>query len=71
MRRTPTADLIEMKLGRSLAKYVTARQSEGLGWRRIAHDLKRDTGVLVSHETLRGWFVTTPGPDAIARDSAA
>lgn len=56
MRQTPLAQLVEHKLGRSLTKYVKARQVEGFGWRRIAEDVRRETGVTVSHETLRAWF---------------
>lgn len=58
MRQTATAQLIEHKLGRSLAKYVEARQLEGFGWRRIAQQVHADTGVIVSHESLRSWFAT-------------
>jgi hypothetical protein len=56
VRQTPLAQLAEHKLGRSLAKYVEARQTEGFGWRRIASELHKETGVLVSHESLRTWF---------------
>jgi hypothetical protein len=55
MHQTSTALLIEHKLGRSLAEYVAVQQSEGLGWRRIAERIERDTGVKVSYETLRTW----------------
>lgn len=57
MRQTAMAQLVEHKLGRSLAKYVQARhQIEGMGWRRIAQEVHRDTGLVVSHESLRSWF---------------
>lgn len=62
--RTTLHQLIQSKLRPDLGQYVRARHSEGLGWRRIADDLHRDSGVLVSHETLRSWF-----QDA-ARDAA-
>jgi hypothetical protein len=58
--KTATAQLIDLKLretGRSLPTYVKARQLEGFGWRRIAAEIKRDTGVIVSHESLRSWFM--------------
>lgn len=58
MQKTATALLIEHKLGRSLTKYVKARQIEGFGWRRIAAEIRKDTGVIVSHEALRSWFAT-------------
>lgn len=56
MNNSRTAQLIELKLGRSLAKYVEARRVEQMGFRRIAEEIKKDTGIDVSHETLRGWF---------------
>lgn len=64
MGKTPTALLIEHKLGRSLAKYVKSRQAEGLGWRRIAGEIRKDTGVVVSHESLRTWFTAADTEDA-------
>lgn len=51
--------LLEAKLGRDLSQYVRIRHAEGLGWRRIADDLKRDTGLSVSHEAVRSWFADT------------
>ena len=54
--KTPLAQLAEHKLGRSLTKYVKALQADGLGWRRIAQELHAETGVLISHESLRTWF---------------
>lgn len=56
MRQTPMRRLVEVTLGRDLGQYVRVRQAEGLGWRRIAEELKRDTGLTVSHEALRSWF---------------
>ena len=56
MRQTPLAQLAEHKLGRNLAKWVTAQQKAGNGWRRIAQELHAETGVLISHESLRTWF---------------
>lgn len=54
---THLQQLIQAKLGtRDLSQYVRIRYAEGLGWRRIAADLERDTGLLVSHEALRTWF---------------
>lgn len=43
MRQTPMRRLVEVTLGRDLGQYVRVRQAEGLGWRRIAEELKRDT----------------------------
>lgn len=27
-----------------------------MGWRRIAQEIQKDTGLVVSHESLRSWF---------------
>lgn len=58
MRTTHMQMLLQERLGsgRPLDAYVRIRQAEGMGWRRIADDLKRDTGLSVSHEALRTWF---------------
>lgn len=55
---TAMRELLEHRLpaGRSLASYITLRRKQGIGWRRIADDLHTDTGVAVSHATLRRWF---------------
>lgn len=59
MAKTATALLIEHKLGRDLDEYVTELQGRDLGWRRIAEQVRQDTGVIVSHESLRTWFAKT------------
>lgn len=64
MRQTPMRQLVELTLGRDLQQYVRIRQAEGLGWRRIADDVKRDTGLSVSHEALRSWFAQPKAPAA-------
>jgi len=55
---TAMRELVELKLppGRTLASYVAVKRRQGIGWRRIADDLHRDTGVMVSFATLRRWF---------------
>jgi hypothetical protein len=58
-KRTTTAQLIEHKLGRDLGQYVAEMQTRDLGWRRIAQQIREDTGVVVSHESLRSWFAKT------------
>lgn len=64
MGKTPLAQLVEHKLGRNLAKWVAARQKAGIGWRRIAQELHAETGVLISHESLRTWFTQQKQRDA-------
>ena len=67
MRKTATALLIEHKLGRSLAADVELRRAHDLSWRRIAEQLTKETGIEVSHESLRSWF---PDLRAPLRDTA-
>lgn len=58
MRQTPLAQLAEAKLGRSLEQFVRLRLAEGIGWRRISDELHAASGIRVSHESLRSWFLT-------------
>ena len=53
---TSLYQLIEARLGISLAEYVAAGLSARKGWRTIAADIERDTDCVVTYETLRGWF---------------
>ncbi len=43
-------------LGGGLAHYVTERRQRGDSWRRISLDLRDDTGVDVTHQTLSNWY---------------
>lgn len=55
---TPTRTLIELQLGsQTLSEVVTLARQRGSSWQRIALQVHRETGVLVSWETLRGWFI--------------
>jgi hypothetical protein len=56
---TPTRLLIETRLGRPLDDFVHEQLTEGIGWRRIADDIRHRTAISVSHETLRSWFKVT------------
>lgn len=55
---TAMRELLEHRLpaGQSLPSYVATKRKQGLGWRRLADQLHSDTGVAVSHATLRRWF---------------
>ena len=64
MRQTPLAQLAEHKLGQSLPKWVAAHLTDGKGWRRISQELHAETGVLISHESLRTWFAPVKQRDA-------
>lgn len=74
IQRVATAmrELLEHRLpaGRSLASYVATRRKQGVGWRRIADQLHSDTGVAVSHATLRRWFPDKTGRAQAERVSA-
>jgi hypothetical protein len=49
-------DLIEERLrDETLAEYV-ARNYAAMGWRAMARDLHRRTGISISYNTLRAWF---------------
>lgn len=61
MHRTPSYLLVEQSLGKSLARYVAARRKRDISgkrksWNAIARDLRDDSGVAVTSETLRLWF---------------
>lgn len=54
---TATRSLIEVQLkGRSLAALVTNSRRKGQSWQAISDEVRDLTGVVVSRETLRGWF---------------
>ena len=48
--------LIEGRLDGTLAEFVAARRPD-MSWLSIAEELHRQTGVEVSWESLRRWFV--------------
>lgn len=56
MRQTPLAQLIEARLGRSLAEYVAEARTAGKDWRKIAAEISADTDLSVTGETLRSWM---------------
>lgn len=62
MKPTPTALLLEAKLGESLADYVTALREDERSWPYIARKLRERTNneVTFSDEALRLWFTDTP-----------
>lgn len=47
--------------GRTLSTFVSIRRRRGKGWRRIAAELRDETGLSISHVTLRRWFDPKPG----------
>lgn len=64
-----TAQLLDVKIEGGLARFVDFRRELGVSWRRIAQQLKAETGVSVNHETLRAWWaedVAAGSPDTAA-----
>lgn len=54
---TATRALIEAHLkGRSLDALVAGHRRKGNSWQIIADDIRSLTGVIVSRETVRGWY---------------
>lgn len=51
----PLYQSIESRLNGTLLDFVAARWPHK-GWRKIAADIKSETGIDVSRETLRLWF---------------
>lgn len=56
MTKTATRLLIEVRLGQDMEKWIRDRRTNGLSWRQISEAVELQTAVVVSHETLRGWF---------------
>lgn len=47
---------LDRLLDGGLDGFVTARRAEGVSWRRISVELFEETGVDVTHESLRAWY---------------
>lgn len=55
-KATPTQALLEVRLGGSLADYISGLRSEGLSWRAAAEQLHERTGIQVTGAALCLWF---------------
>lgn len=53
---TVQRQLVNDRLDGNLDGLVAGLRLGGWGWRKIAAEVTKRTGVQVSHETLRGWF---------------
>lgn len=70
MPTTATQSLIDLKLrGRSLDALVTQHRRVNNSWQIIADEIRRLTGVIVSRETLRGWYPDLRTPPLAAASS--
>lgn len=58
MAQTPSKlyRMIEERLDGTLAEYIAAQRPQR-SWRQIAAELQEATGIEVSWESLRSWFV--------------
>lgn len=69
--RTVLYELLEHRLGTSLADFVAERRGESIrppaSWRAIATELTQRTGVYVTHASLRLWFADESAPAGGAR----
>lgn len=57
--QTPTrrlADLLLADRGTTLPEFVSTRRVQGTSWRQVSLDLRDQTGLDVTHESLRRWF---------------
>jgi hypothetical protein len=56
-QRTPTWRLLDHLLAGGLDAFVHDRRAQGVPWRVIARDLHAATGVDVTQEALRTWYL--------------
>lgn len=67
---TATQRLADHLLDRKLAQYVLGRRAKGVSWRKISNELRDDTGVDITHETLRAWYFNDDLNDRLPGDAA-
>lgn len=61
---TATQKLADHLLDGKLSEYVLSRRARGDSWRRISNELRDDTGVDITYETLRSWYFAADQADA-------
>jgi hypothetical protein len=49
-------ELLSIRLGRDIHRWVAERREAGASWRVIADEATAVSGVPVSHESMRAWF---------------
>lgn len=54
--KTALCQLAEIKLKQDLPSYVRGLRRAGWSWRKISADIYAQSGVRISHESLRTWF---------------
>ena len=58
---TTKQELIKLLYHGNLDEDIARAVNYGRSWREIAHDVAEDTGVSVSHESLRQWYGAEDG----------
>ena len=58
---TTKQELIKLLYHGNLDEDIARAIDYGRSWREIAHDVTEDTGVRVSHESLRQWYGAEDG----------
>ena len=56
MAHSPLYQLIEIRMGVTLADYVSMRRAAAASWETIARDVVAESGQILTSETLRLWF---------------
>jgi hypothetical protein len=69
--KTTAHQLIEIKLGATLAPRVRKARKAGASWQKIATDLAVDTGIHVTPESIRNWMADEPGMDRATKTTAS
>ena len=59
--RSPTYLLINDRLNGGLDAFITERRAANRSWRLIAKDIEAATGIDVTFETLRAWYLGSKG----------
>ena len=60
MRHTYLAQLVGVKLGADLRERIIQQRRAGVGWRTVTRELARESGINMSHESVRQWFADEP-----------
>lgn len=74
VKRTPTSQLLELKLGEDLAEWVAALRADERSWPYIARKLRErtDNEVAFTDDILRRWFTDDEDAcESTAEDVAA
>jgi hypothetical protein len=65
-QKTIKAQLLDQLVDGGLDAYVSRARAAGDSWQRLAMDLSQTTGVYVTYESLRSWYLTSDADRASA-----